>query len=308
MKTIKKFVKYSQNYGIGLTAKKILAKKSSMFRRQYVRDVDKYLYKKFFTKIGYEKGSFDGKIDPKSPIWVMWWQGEDNAPCIVRLVLQSIRKHAEGHPVILITKNNYQNYTKTAYSFYKYVLSGQITLTHFSDYMRFELLYLHGGFWFDATLLMNEGIPEWVYKQRVFSIKQGDVLPKGVNWDPCWSKSWTAYCWGGCSGDPLFKYILDFLNMYHQYENIMIDYLLIDRIIQLAYDYNNDAKSAIDSIPVNNTDCLSLCPALNKHEPEINLNKDTFLFKLTWKQKFSLSDNENNPTIYSNLLNKYGVN
>lgn len=308
MNKIKQIAEYSQSFGSKLAILKILAKMSSVFGRQYVAAIDKYLYDKFTGTVSYENKPFNKVIDSKSPIWVMWWQGEDNAPRTVRMVLQSIRNYAEDHPVILVTKDNYRDYTETAHLFYQYVLSGQITLTHFSDYMRFELLYLHGGFWFDATLLMNNNIPSWVYEHRFFSIKQGNAVPTEVGkWDPRWSKKWTAYCWGGCSGDPLFKYIIDFLNVYHQQEQVMIDYLLIDRIIQFAYTYNEDVKKAIDSIPISNTDCLSLRSMLNSAIRDFELKEDTFLFKLTWKEKFTLYDKNNNQTVYGSLLDRYEV-
>lgn len=47
-------------------------------------------------------------IGATSPIWVCWWQGEEQMPDIVKACYHSIQKHACTHPVILITSENYQ--------------------------------------------------------------------------------------------------------------------------------------------------------------------------------------------------------
>ncbi len=39
----------------------------------------------------------------KDCIWICWWQGIDQAPSIVKKCVDSIRKHAGNHKVIIIT-------------------------------------------------------------------------------------------------------------------------------------------------------------------------------------------------------------
>ena len=43
-------------------------------------------------------------------VWVMWWQGEDSAPELVRMCINSIRKNANGAEVVVITKDNFREY------------------------------------------------------------------------------------------------------------------------------------------------------------------------------------------------------
>jgi hypothetical protein len=37
---------------------------------------------------------------------------------------------------------------------------GKMTVTHFSDILRFNLLKNNGGLWLDATIFVNKPIPE----------------------------------------------------------------------------------------------------------------------------------------------------
>ena len=48
-------------------------------------------------------------IGATSPIWVCWWQGEKKMPDIVKVCYSSICRHADNHPVILITEKNFHN-------------------------------------------------------------------------------------------------------------------------------------------------------------------------------------------------------
>ena len=42
------------------------------------------------------------EVRKKAPIFVCWWQGEENAPEIVRICIASIKRNAQDHPVVLI--------------------------------------------------------------------------------------------------------------------------------------------------------------------------------------------------------------
>ncbi len=72
------------------------------------------------------------------PIWVMWWQGLDGSePPIVRACVDSIKRHANGREVRLITKNTVDQYASLDPSIMRKVHEGAITLTTLSDIVRF---------------------------------------------------------------------------------------------------------------------------------------------------------------------------
>lgn len=86
------------------------------------------------------------------PIWVFWWQGLESAPARVKACVDSIKRNAASRDVIVITKDNVREYTDLPDYAFRKLAEGKITLTHFSDILRFNLLKLHGGLWMDATL------------------------------------------------------------------------------------------------------------------------------------------------------------
>lgn len=50
------------------------------------------------------------KISADCPIWVMWWQGEENMPPIVKRCVASIRANSGQHPVNVLSRDNYSDY------------------------------------------------------------------------------------------------------------------------------------------------------------------------------------------------------
>lgn len=97
-------------------------------------------------------------IDKTCPIWICWWQGEANMPDIVKVCYASAKHHAGQHPVILITEQNYQEYATMPDYILQKVKNHEISLTHFSDMLRINLLKEHGGIWADSTLLFTRDV------------------------------------------------------------------------------------------------------------------------------------------------------
>ena len=72
-----------------------------------------------------------------APIWVMWWQGVDNqAPDIIQACVRSIRKHANGHPVHVISKQNLHEYASIDESVVQAAECGEIPMAVLSDIIR----------------------------------------------------------------------------------------------------------------------------------------------------------------------------
>jgi len=79
------------------------------------------------------------------PVWVIWWQGEEHMPPLVKMCYRSVQRNAAGHPVILVTKDNFTRYVTVPDYIDAKVKNGTITLTNFSDILRAALLFHHGG-------------------------------------------------------------------------------------------------------------------------------------------------------------------
>ena len=101
---------------ISKTIRRLFYKKNSKLAWK-INDINENLIKKYLQK-EVEKSEFKenkelefkNKNVSKEPIWVMWWQGEENAPEIVKCCINSIRKNANNHEVIIISEKNLKNY------------------------------------------------------------------------------------------------------------------------------------------------------------------------------------------------------
>ena len=118
---VENLIRYRNLFGNKLAVRKFMSKVSFHALKKYKQGLDSFL-ESFSKNVEYEKFSNirDDDMDT-CPIWIMWWQGEDAMPDIVRIAFESVKFYAGKHPVILITKNNYEYYTKRSCSFYDFV-------------------------------------------------------------------------------------------------------------------------------------------------------------------------------------------
>lgn len=103
-----------------------------------------------------------GVIEPASPIWVCWWQGEQQMPDICKQCLCSVRHNAGSHPVIVIDIDNYTQYVDMPQVIVDKHQRGLIDYTHFADILRCMLLARHGGIWIDATVFITRPLDSFI--------------------------------------------------------------------------------------------------------------------------------------------------
>lgn len=87
-------------------------------------------------------------------VWTSWLQGENAAPKIVKKAINSIRKNFKNKKVIVIDKDNMDDYVKLPVWIMEKWQKGIISNAHFSDILRTYLLLEYGGIWVDATVEM----------------------------------------------------------------------------------------------------------------------------------------------------------
>ena len=240
----------------------------------------------------------------------MWWQGEDNCPDVVKLCWASMRKHCGSHKLIIITKDNYQDYVTLPEHITAKFEAGFITLTHLSDIIRVNLLAKYGGTWMDSTLFVADDIPEEVFSSEYYTIKR--VKDKDYS-NHCVSLSrWTTYMFSVCERSSLlFSFLTDFFREYLNMHDNFIDYTLFDYAIALAFDEFPTFHQAWKKIPVNNVDSWALLRRLiNKEwdvEEYLKLTQSTKFFKLTYKEKFDKITPSGVETFYGHLLSEYNL-
>lgn len=218
-------------------------------------------------------------------IWVMWQQGFDKAPNIVKLCHQSLLKNKpEDVQVIEITDQNIFDFITFPDFIMEKYHNGIISRTHFSDLVRIKLLARYGGVWFDATEYISKSIPERVFELPFFTV-HGAIHPDRLL--PFLDGKWTAFAIGGIQLD-MFQLIDLLLMEYWKKHDAMIDYWLIDYVINYAYTHFNFVGELIDNCSVNNThihdiEFLIRGNCDKRDFEKILYQNDTYIHKLSYK-------------------------
>ena len=220
-----------------------------------------------------------------APIWVCWFQGEENAPPLVRRCIASIRQHAGKHPVHVLTADNLQSYINFPPVIWEKWKSKKILPANFSDIVRMALIYRYGGLWLDATIFCSKQIPNWYFSEDFFSCK-GPVRDSGY----ISRYRWTSFVLGGTKGSCFYKLMLNLFFAYWSEEEVSIDYLLVDYLIYLSYCERSDIRQMIDSLPENNLlrdePAAYMGTPFSQEQVEKWLSSDTVLFKLSWRESW----------------------
>lgn len=271
-------------------------------------DLKNSIYIKYWNSLVNEiKGRIDFEIpqmlDEKTitedaPIWVFWWQGLAAAPEIVKICINSIKENAGKHPVIILTKSNIDEYVNIPLNIMMHVEKKNMSLTHFSDILRMELLTVHGGIWMDSTLLLIKPFDKEIYKKSFYSIHHNLF----ADWHIC-KGQWTSFFIASAPGNPIVEGSRNALYKYWSNYDYIVSYLLTDYMITIVCEKSQYAKRSIESIPLNNKDVFSIQNKLN--DPiELNelLNRPTYMYKLSYKEEINTNMEH---TLYYDLKKRY---
>lgn len=288
---ISELIKYIKNFGIKITilhyipwhfklgtkiSKKIFAAKH--------RAIDQYLYKNYkdiVDKYNCLKNE-DENISKDCPIWIMWWQGYENAPEIVKKCIESILRSRGRHNVILLDSNNVMQYISMPEHILEKYKEGNISISAFSDLIRVTLLAEHGGIWCDATLFMTKEFDKHLYQCKFYGVH---MEPAENLYTQCTEAKWSTFLMASEKNGEVVSFCKDLIDAYWMNHNMIIDYFMTDYTIRLAYNHVKSIKGIIDGIPLNNDSCADLLPLLGSKFNEEHWRKmsDTFCFKLSWK-------------------------
>lgn len=308
MRTISSLTAYIKEFGLKIFVSKTVRRCFYKSNSKLAWKVNDYNEKLIATYL--EKQFNDTSIDvdnylqyknvsvPEKPIWMLWWQGEENAPEIVKCCINSVRKNCNGHTVIVLSQSNISDYIRLPDYIYPKVEKGYITRTHLSNFIRLNLLYLYGGAWIDATIFVSKAIPEQLFQEEFYSIRTG-LKTK----EPSHGR-WTTFCMFGKEGNVIFKQILRYLYGYWNSHNVLIDYILFDYTVNYVVTRYKNCYEQINKIPLNNCNVFELFKILNDVQEDWvidNLDDNTIFYKLSYKHKL-LKDIKGKKTIYGKLL------
>lgn len=244
-------------------------------------------------------------------IWTLWWQGRDNAPLIVKRCLQSIEANFQDGTLIVLDKNNYKNYVQLPTHIMEKFEKGIITITHFSDILRFNLLSQHGGMWIDSTVYVSRPIPMNIFDSDFYTIHQIGDSENNIS-----EFKWTAFLLGGKKENSIFSKMCSLFDAYWTDHNDLLCYFLIDYFMYMIYTSNQKEQDLIDNVCVYEGDIFQLNNLLYT-DYYAEINQIPLFNKLSWKENYpSYTVNgketvffkifeQNNTTVKSTKLNSF---
>lgn len=191
-------------------------------------------------------------------VWQLWFQGEDNAPEIVKKCISSVKKYCSKHnrKYVLLTDENLFDYVEVPDFMLEKYKNGIFSKTNFSDYIRLILLSQYGGTWVDATVLLTGPVPEEIFQQDFFQFKnlpwinrQNQKIPTEeqlhimFELDPQHNVYFTGSSWfmHAKPGTLLMNATKKIWEEYWKNEDKLIDYFLFHYILTFVIVNNREA-------------------------------------------------------------------
>ena len=251
------------------------------------RYIDKYKSPDMY-EVEYLVGNLS--VKENQTIWIMWMQGIENAPDLVKKCCDSICKNKpDNFEVVLLTLQNISEYIKLPDYIWEKYYSGVISATHFSDVVRVELLAVYGGCWIDATVFCETNIPLYMVSD-MFLFKLESVLSNPVIKMSSW---WLA-------ADKKNRIIHATRHMLHKYwynEEQLCDYFLLHIIMSKIIDEDSACQVIFQDIPYfNSRNAHILIGKLGMQycSEEWRVIRDSsFVQKLTYKKRHIQGDGYN---------------
>ena len=296
-----KKIKFICEFGFSLFVVKIFLKiffNNEKISKKLINKKNDLILKKLYkenSNIIKKYGKNKKNIKNGKNVWILWWQGEENAPNLVRNCIYSIKKY--NNNVNVVTNKNYNQYIKIEDLILKKFENNVITIQNFSDIIRMKLLSKYGGFWIDATIFLSDNIFDEIKKKSFFTPKPGYSKSMNVS-----DGKWCGFFIGGYDVN-LYSFVSECFSNYWKIHNIIIDYFLIDYFIALAYSYIPSVKINVDSNDFNNGYIYKLNEIKNE---KYNTNRINELLKVNKIHKMSYKDylnKDDKNSVYNKLIN-----
>ncbi len=203
------------------------------------------------------KDDFDGKI----PVFICWWQGEEEMPDIVKACVNSVKRNLPDNAALrIITLSNVGEYVTFNEAIVNKFNEGLIDYTHLSEVLRSELLYRYGGMWIDATYYVSNRIPKEFFDREFFTV----AFERPLFGDDISMARWSTSLWMARKNHPLFQLLTEAYYIYFEKDDKVIDYFIMDYLTGIIYKEFDCVKNCID-------DCVKQSPAV--YELQLRLNQ-----------------------------------
>ena len=253
----KKMARYRQilkYYGLKLTFIYFLAQKSDKmfydFRRKILLD--------FVLKLRKEAQLVDSSNEKEEEttefpkiIWTMWQQGEAQMPETVQTSIKTIKDFAKRNDCefYLLTDENLANFINIPADITEKYKKKELSAAHYSDIIRFSLLYKYGGIWMDATLFVSPYATLEMFEGDFFTLNHPPIGTNQME-RTVGDFKWAGFFLAGKKGKPYFKHIRDLYLYYVRKYPVFIHYLMMDYFILSEYKCNPYFENLVDRLPI----------------------------------------------------------
>ena len=125
----------------------------------------------------------------------------------------------------------------------------ELTAAHYSDIIRFSLLYQYGGIWMDATLFVSPYATLEMFEGEFFSLNHPPIMPEKLE-RAIGDYKWSGFLLAGKKEKLYFKHIRDLYIYFIRKYPVFIHYLMMDYFILSEYELNDELKDLVDELPV----------------------------------------------------------
>ena len=185
-------------------------------------------------------GGKSGSAEPERA-FTIWFQGEENAPELVKACFRSMRRNL-SQEVVVLDRETIFNWISLPEDIVAKWKSGKMRPAHFSDICRVELLYRHGGLWLDATDFVTAPVPQEIMDADFFMFMAGDKVRGSYSFvQNCFIRS--------KKGSPLLGLWRETILKYWENENSVINYFTHQLLFRLLAETNPYAAELIEKMP-----------------------------------------------------------
>ena len=215
-------------------------------------------------------------------VWTCWFQGEENAPALVKVCINRMRAVFGEKNVTVITDENFSDFISLPdYILQKYK-RGFISRAHFSDILRIELLYQYGGLWLDSTVFCScKTVPNYIADSDLFAYKNINLTRNDIN--PIVASSWLLRA---AKAEKIIGKTRELLFEYWKTEKTLANYYLVHIFFAFATEVYSDEWKNVQSFPNTSPHVLQFEffePYSEKRFSQIKSISD--FHKLNWKSQ-----------------------
>ena len=230
-------------------------------------------------------------------IFILWLQGLEKAPELVRACAASVSEQLPGYQIIVLTEENIREYTDLPDYIWKKYKKGRIRPAHFSDLVRLNVLDRLGGMWIDATVLCTgAGLMERIEDCPLFVFR---IFPDASRFEPIVASNWFI---SACSHHPILELTERLLLEYWKGHPFILHYYLFHLFFSIAAEHCAEEWSKVPF--VSNGPPHSLQQLLLREYDQDQMEelvRETDFHKLTYKFPRQVNVEEESGLFYHHI-------